>query len=34
MLVGKGQLLDLKIVRYAQEAVDMNVEGMCTQFRV
>lgn len=34
MLVGKGQLLDLQIVRYAQEAVDMNAEGMCSQFRV
>lgn len=34
MLVGKGQLLDLQIVRYAQEAIDMNAEGMCTQFRV
>ncbi len=27
MLVGKGQLLDLQIVRYAQEAVDINAEG-------
>ena len=34
MLVGKGQLLDLQIVRYAQEAVDMNAEGMSSQFRV
>jgi len=34
MLVGKGQLLDLQIVRYAQEAVDINAEGMCGQFCV
>ena len=34
MLVGKGQLLDLQIVTYAQQAVDVNAEGMCSQFRV
>ena len=34
MLVGKDQLLDLQIVTYAQEAVDMDAESMCGQFRV
>ena len=34
MLVGKGHLLDLQIVRYAQEAVDISAEGKCSQFRV
>ena len=34
MLVVKGQLLDLQIVRYAQAAIDINAEGMCSQFGV
>ena len=34
MLVGKGRSLDLQIVRYAQEAVDMNAEGISSHFRV
>ena len=34
MLDRKGQFLDLQIVRYAQEAVDINAEGMCSQFGV
>jgi len=34
MLVGKGQLFDLQTVTYAQEAVDINAEGMSGQIRV
>ena len=34
MLVRKGQFLDLKIVMFAQEAVDIDAEGMCSQLGV
>ena len=34
MLVGKGQFLDFQIVRCAQETVDIDAEGMCSQFGV
>ena len=34
MLVVKGQSLDFQIVRYAQETVDTNAEGMCSHFGV
>jgi len=30
MLVGKGQFSDLKVVIFAQQAVDVNAEGMCS----
>ena len=34
MLVGKGQFPDLKVVMFAQQTVDVNAEGMCSQLGV
>ena len=34
MLVREGHFFDLKVVMYAQEAVDINAQGMRSQLRV
>ena len=34
MLVGKGQLLDLRVVKFAQQAVEIYAESMCSQLAV
>ena len=34
MLVVKGQFLDMKVVMFAQQAIDIDTEGMCSQPRV
>ena len=34
MLVGKGQLLDLRVVKFAQQAVEKYAESMRSQLAV